>query len=81
MQSNRVFPAPEAIPEFTSTGVCNTCGTGKRNSYLLLYYKEANLSDAHSRSNFPYKVAADLHQGLKELSNDLEEESNVGLLC
>ena len=42
---------------------------------LQPHFKEANLSDAHSREVFPYKVAADLHQGLKELSNDLEEES------
>ena len=48
---------------------------------LQPHFKEANLSDAHSREVFPYKVAADLHQGLKELSNDLEEESCVGLLC
>ena len=48
---------------------------------LQPHFKEANLSDAHSREVFPYKVAADLHQGLKELSNDLEEESNIGLLC
>ena len=48
---------------------------------LQPHFKEANLSDAHSREVFPYKVAADLHQGLKELSNDLEEESCIGLLC
>ena len=47
---------------------------------LQPHFKEANLSDAHSREVFPYKVAADLHQGRKELSNDLEEESCVGLL-
>ncbi|MDD7692188.1 MAG: hypothetical protein PT953_05820 [Prevotella sp.] len=48
---------------------------------LQPHFKEANLSDKYSRDVFPYKVAADLHQGLKELTNDLEEESNVGLLC
>ena len=48
---------------------------------LQPHFKEANLSDAHSREVFPYKVAADLHQGLEELSNDLEEESCIGLLC
>ena len=48
---------------------------------LQPHFKEANLSDKWSRDNFPYKVAADLHQGLQELSNDLEGESNVGLLC
>ena len=48
---------------------------------LQPHFKEANLSDKWSRDNFPYKVAADLHQGLKELTKDLEEESNVGLLC
>ena len=48
---------------------------------LQPHFKEADLSDKYNRDVFPYKVAADLHQGLKELSNDLEEESNVGLLC
>ena len=48
---------------------------------LQPHFKEANLSDAHSREVFPYKVAADLHQGLKELTKDLEEESCIGLLC
>ena len=48
---------------------------------LQPHFKEANLSDKYSRDVFPYKVAADLHQGLKELSNDLGEESCIGLLC
>ena len=48
---------------------------------LQPHFKEANLSDKYSTDVFPYKVAADLHQGLKELSNDLEEESCIGLLC
>ncbi|MCI5817401.1 MAG: hypothetical protein MR017_00865 [Paraprevotella sp.] len=77
MQSNRAFPTPEAIPEFTSTGVCNTCGTGKRNSYSLLYYKEDNLSDAYSRDLFPYKVAAELYQAQKDLKVNLVEGSGL----
>ena len=48
---------------------------------LQPHFKEADLSDKYSRDVYPYKVCSDLHQGLKELSNDLEEESCVGLLC
>ena len=48
---------------------------------LQPHFKEADLSDKYSRDVYPYKVCSDLHQGLKELSNDLEEESCIGLLC
>ena len=78
-KATKTYPITTVIPEFTSTWVCNTCGTGRRNSYSLLHYKEDNLLDAYNRDIYHYKVAADLHQGLIELTNDLEEESNRGL--
>ena len=44
---------------------------------LQPHFKEANLSDAHSREVFPYKVAADLHQAQKDLKVNLVEGSGL----